>query len=1362
MTRTLYVFDQGLKGLVGHYYEYVRSIVDAARAQGIRCVVGCHEEAGDGSFASFELHSVFRDDVWGTISGEDYHSAASMNGVSERFLEDIGTILRKHPIRSGDIIFLPNIAKPHVVAMALVAEKFGPMGVRTHFMFRYPSGHFGGETAANSFRRLEAAAARYEVSLCTDSHRLADELTSLSSLPFTVFPIPHTWHSETKKTVSDDRNRPLHCVSLGNARDEKGMAEILEAVRLSSHEAWGKNLSFTLQVNDPYQVEDAIEAFKQGSHDPRTTLIEEAMSSEEYVALLDSADVVLVPYWRSIYRERTSGVFMEGVITGKLVLCTRDTWMSDLFDLHQGGAAVDDRSGPAICEGLRQLVEQREDLQARAEQAAKYWQAIHCPDNLVAHLVGKNARPVLQKRQGGKAAVLFPWGEAVSGKTGAALRLKYFVRYMESVYDEVRILFAGGSESGGIIGKRSRADALHYTEETKQLHEQLKAVCRNIGVPEEQCFHLWYHLWPQNDKIFNLQCEEIVLWADHVYVDYTYFCPVVDKLCRLHGKDYTLTLFDIVSDQSEETLFLHQATRAFEFESARNAPRVICASACDHAALAREGVHAEIIPHPIDTQEAIAPFSQEEARACLEDLFGLPASQQRLCFFVGSFYPPNVEAAEEIAAMARRCQGDPQFRDLHFVVAGGCMEPGRTENFSALGMIEGAALSAIMEVADVVLVPLQRGTGVSLKSVEGLARGALLLSTSVGMRGLDVTDGVHCLIEDDVAKYPDRIAAILADGAGAQGLRAAAREFGEKFDFRRLMALYLPGSRPAHELAETAEEFARRREDSIKELLPRIRAANTVSPVLRNWLDSFDGGGAPVQNWKAKADSLTPVEAEPRRDPVAPAHPVAEDQTSDAFDAAWYLKAYPDVAMLGMDPAEHYAWIGKELGRATNAVKKNSEQPLTSPATDAGGTRRWFLADPSLVDSAGHCARYLLSLAGPLRRRGEVVHVLGNRTIDQSAADLADCEPAFALRCEDMPIIPGVDSASPTGIESLRRRRANLLRSDLDHVSDRHHLTSADVLLINSLRHWSLEDVVEWLEAQTPDRRPLVVLVLHYTPFPQANVRDSTTAAYRDGFKAIANSAVGERILVCTDSERLAAQYTSLSDVPVHVLPIPHGPTATAHVRDGAAPLSVGFAGEARHDKGYHLLPQVVRKILEEEPARNIVFDFQAYWHGADGQLDWTVHDQFRSLEAVRLLCTPLSEEDYEAFIAGVDLMLIPYLHGPYHAQTSGVYCEAAAMGTPVVIPRNTWMADQVARNGGGVMFDAGDADSLARAALEAIRDFSALSQSAREAAPAWRAFHNAENLVACLEALLPALPRPSNEGSFGSLSVCNALETSI
>lgn len=36
---------------------------------------------------------------------------------------------------------------------------------------------------------------------------------------------------------------------------------------------------------------------------------------------------------------------------------------------------------------------------------------------------------------------------------------------------------------------------------------------------------------------------------------------------------------------------------------------------------------------------------------------------------------------------------------------------------------------------------------------------------------------------------------------------------------------------------------------------------------------------------------------------------------SSLFDARWYLDQYPDVKALGMDPVEHYLWLGARLGR---------------------------------------------------------------------------------------------------------------------------------------------------------------------------------------------------------------------------------------------------------------------------------------------------------------------------------------------------------------------------------------------------------------------------------------------------------------
>lgn len=43
-------------------------------------------------------------------------------------------------------------------------------------------------------------------------------------------------------------------------------------------------------------------------------------------------------------------------------------------------------------------------------------------------------------------------------------------------------------------------------------------------------------------------------------------------------------------------------------------------------------------------------------------------------------------------------------------------------------------------------------------------------------------------------------------------------------------------------------------------------------------------------------------------------------RTSQQVDERWYLERYPDVKLLGMSAVEHYAWIGKRLGRLPSEV----------------------------------------------------------------------------------------------------------------------------------------------------------------------------------------------------------------------------------------------------------------------------------------------------------------------------------------------------------------------------------------------------------------------------------------------------------
>lgn len=50
---------------------------------------------------------------------------------------------------------------------------------------------------------------------------------------------------------------------------------------------------------------------------------------------------------------------------------------------------------------------------------------------------------------------------------------------------------------------------------------------------------------------------------------------------------------------------------------------------------------------------------------------------------------------------------------------------------------------------------------------------------------------------------------------------------------------------------------------------------------------------------------------------------------SGEFDPDWYINQYPDVSASGMDPAEHYLWLGKQIGRHPSPSAARSGQGNT-------------------------------------------------------------------------------------------------------------------------------------------------------------------------------------------------------------------------------------------------------------------------------------------------------------------------------------------------------------------------------------------------------------------------------------------------
>ncbi len=176
-----------------------------------------------------------------------------------------------------------------------------------------------------------------------------------------------------------------------------------------------------------------------------------------------------------------------------------------------------------------------------------------------------------------------------------------------------------------------------------------------------------------------------------------------------------------------------------------------------------------------------------------------------------------------------------------------------------------------------------------------------------------------------------------------------------------------------------------------------------------------------------------------------------------------------------------------------------------------------------------------------------------------------------------------------------------------------------------------------------------------------------------------------------TTTDRLTAQHNRLGSVWFQTLPYPVNPALqTGHntpFAAGRTPLRVAYLGDARHEKGYQLLPALIERVQRLTPQSNHVqfvvqsnFGFRLPARGKE----LAVVDAAAKLEAlpahqVTLLKQPADSDEFCRQALDTDVGLLLYERQRYAARCSGVLVELLTAGVPVLVSAGCWMADQLA-----------------------------------------------------------------------------------
>ncbi len=294
-----------------------------------------------------------------------------------------------------------------------------------------------------------------------------------------------------------------------------------------------------------------------------------------------------------------------------------------------------------------------------------------------------------------------------------------------------------------------------------------------------------------------------------------------------------------------------------------------------------------------------------------------------------------------------------------------------------------------------------------------------------------------------------------------------------------------------------------------------------------------------------------------------------------------------------------------------------------------------------------------------------------------------------------------------------------------------------DFILIPTLNHRQFLSVVWWFKTIPKDLRPHLILLFHVEE--NLSLRKCLLCPaifYRIIFLLIDKSNdLG--IIIATYSEELSYCYQSLTRKTIKTLPIPYVKKNRVCSEKKKSGTLVSYLGEARVEKGFHLLPLAIECVLSMQNFKNVHFLIQVISHEHNDELlikktKTKLRLLSKNHDNIQLIERSLTGEEYQDFLSNSDILLLPYSQKAYQSRTSGIFAEGMGLGKLMVVPEKTWMHKQILQYGGIAMeFESENSSSLADAIRNSItyfekRDHDILSAASER----WNSFHNSKNFI--------------------------------
>jgi len=110
------------------------------------------------------------------------------------------------------------------------------------------------------------------------------------------------------------------------------------------------------------------------------------MSQKDYFNMMHTCNIMIIPYAREHYAIQTSGVFIESVSLGKVMIVPSKTWFADVINQEKCGKVFESGDIESLIRSTRLVFSEFTQLKENAQRYAKTFSAYWTAKNLLNHL----------------------------------------------------------------------------------------------------------------------------------------------------------------------------------------------------------------------------------------------------------------------------------------------------------------------------------------------------------------------------------------------------------------------------------------------------------------------------------------------------------------------------------------------------------------------------------------------------------------------------------------------------------------------------------------------------------------------------------------------------------------------------------------------------------------------------------------------------------------------------------------------------------------------------------------------------------------------------------------------------------------